>query len=302
MEMEYKDPSRRGRYIVVLGVVLAVLSGAAAFFLINQAQGAANTATLPKVSIVVATRDIPARKAIAPDDVTVREVPVDDTNAQAVYADPAKVVGLVPGVTILAGQPIYSNFLASQSQGGQFSIIGPGETISPTSEAWRAVSLTVPDDRAVGGLLRPGDAVDIFVTATVQVPASVVETGPYYPDKATKITYQNVTVLAKAGTFYVIKVSEAIGEEISHLQATGAGAFSLALRPPSDTRVVDASRMGETTNLIIQRYGLPIPEAYPAGKGIPTGPAPTPFPTPVPGPSGSPTAPTGPTSSQPPGS
>ena len=38
MEMEYKDPSRRGRWIVVIGVLLAVVAGGAAFFLINQAQ------------------------------------------------------------------------------------------------------------------------------------------------------------------------------------------------------------------------------------------------------------------------
>ena len=38
MEMEYKDPSRRGRWIVVIGVALAILAGGAAFFLINQAQ------------------------------------------------------------------------------------------------------------------------------------------------------------------------------------------------------------------------------------------------------------------------
>ena len=38
MEMEYKDPSKRGRWIVLLGVVLAVVAGGAAFFLINNAQ------------------------------------------------------------------------------------------------------------------------------------------------------------------------------------------------------------------------------------------------------------------------
>jgi len=38
MEMEYKDPSRRGRYIVIAGVILAAVAGGAAFFLINQAQ------------------------------------------------------------------------------------------------------------------------------------------------------------------------------------------------------------------------------------------------------------------------
>ena len=46
MEMEYKDPSRRGRWIVVIGVALAIVAGGAAFFLINQAQQEAGQAGL----------------------------------------------------------------------------------------------------------------------------------------------------------------------------------------------------------------------------------------------------------------
>ena len=76
-----------------------------------------------------------------------------------------------------------------------------------------------------------------------------------------------------------MKVPAAIAEEISHLQASGAAAFSLALRPPTDDRPVDASRLGETTNLIIQRYGLPIPSPFPAGRGRPADAAAEPSPT-----------------------
>jgi predicted Zn-dependent protease len=36
--MEYRDPSKRGRWIVIAGVVLALAAGGAAFYLINQAQ------------------------------------------------------------------------------------------------------------------------------------------------------------------------------------------------------------------------------------------------------------------------
>ena len=180
-------------------------------------------------------RSPPASRS-RPPDLAVREVPIDPTNAQGVFTDPTKVIGLVPGVTILEGQPVYANFLASQAQGGQFSILGPGETVGPDSEAWRAVSLTVPDDRAVGGLVRPGDTVDVFVTTTVSVPEDVAAAGKYYTDKSTKITYQDLVVLAKTPTFYVMKVPAALAEEISHLQASGAAAFSLALRPPTDDR------------------------------------------------------------------
>jgi Flp pilus assembly protein CpaB len=284
MEMEYRDPSRRGRWIVLLGVVLAVAAGGAAFFLINQAQQQAGQSGLQKVSVVVAARTIPARKPIEEGDVIVREVPIDPTNAQGIVSTTDKVIGRVLAVTVLQDQMVTTNLLASEATGGQFSILEPGETIGPDSEAWRAVSMTVPDDRAVGGLIQSGMTVDVFVSATINVPQDLLTEGRYYTDKSTKITYQNMVVLAKAGTFYIVKATVAVAEEISHLQASGNAAFSFALRPEADIRQVDASGLGKTTNELIAQYGLPVPENFPPSRG----PIPTPQPTPTPGPSASP--------------
>lgn len=296
MEMEYKDPSRRGRWIVIIGVVLAVAAGGAAFFLINQAQQQAGQAGLQKVAVVVAAQTIPARKIIESTDVTVREVPIDDTNAQGIASTPDKVIGRVPAVAILEGQMVLTNLLASSTEGGQFSVLGPEESFGEDSPDWRAVSMTVPDDRAVGGLLTPNQIVDVFVTASVNV-LTDSETGigkeGYYTDKSTKLSYQNMLILAKTGQFYVIKAPVDVAEEISHLQASGAASFSLALRPDVDTRDVDATALGTTTNEVIVRYGLPIPVAYPPASGK----APRPTPRPSPSPSVSPDASTAPTAS-----
>ena len=290
MEMEYKDPSKRGRWIVIIGVILAIAAGGAAFFLISQAQQQAGQAGLQKVAVVVAARTIPARKPIEADDVLVREIPLDPTNAQGIVSTPDKVIGRILAVPVLQDQMVLTNLLASEATGGQFSILAPGETVAPDSEAWRAVAITVPDDRAVGGLILPGMTVDVFVSATVNVPQDLLTAGKYYTDKSTKITYQNMLILAKSASFYIVKATLPVAEEITHLQASGNAAFSFALRPDADVRLLDASRLGETTNRIIAKYGLPIPEAFPPGNGpIPTPqPTPTPAPTPTPGASGSP--------------
>jgi Flp pilus assembly protein CpaB len=297
MEMEYKDPSKRGKFIVILGVVLALAAGGAAFFLINQAQQQAGQSGLKTVSVVVAARAIPARKPVEPDDVTVRQVPLDATNSDAIIVkQPDQVIGRVLAVSVFQDQIITQNMLASTATGGQFSILEPGETVAPNSEAWRAVSLTVPDDRAVGGLLQPGMTVDVFTSATVNVPQDLVVAGKFYTDKSTKITYQNMVILARAGTFYIVKATLGIAEEISHLQAAGNASFSMAMRPEADIRLVDASTLGETTNLLIAKYGFPVPENFPPSKGpIPTAqPTPTPLPSPSPGASGSPAPSTAP--------
>ncbi len=295
MEFEYVDTSRRrSKFVVLAGVILALVAGGAAFFLLTQARQQAGQGDLQKVPIVVAKVQIAARKPITEEDVMVREVPLDDTNSQGTFADASKVIGLIPTVAILGGQPVYANFLASTASGGQFSILEPGATVGPDSEAWRAISLTVPDDRAVGGLIRAGDVVDVFLTAPVTVPEDLALAGRYLSDKSTKITYQNIPILERATSYYVLKVPLAVAEEISHLQAVGTASFSLALRPIEDTRMADASKLGETSNLIIQRYGLPVPETWPAGKGplpstAPTSPSPSPLASGEPAASASPT-------------
>jgi Flp pilus assembly protein CpaB len=287
MEMEYRDPSKRGRWIVVIGIVLAIVAGGAAFYVINQAQQQAGQGALAKVAVVVATRPIPARKPVEPADVEVREIPLDATNSDAiVIKQPDQVIGRVLAVSAFQGQMLTQNMLASAVSGGQFSILDPGETITEASENWRAVSLTVPDDRAVGGLLQPGMTVDIITSATVNVTQHLLTEGTYYTDRSSKITYQNMVILARTSTYYVIKATLAVAEEISHLQASGTATFSLVMRPESDVRLVDASAFGATTNMLIGKYGLPVPEVFPPGNG----PIPTPFPTPTPAPSASPSA------------
>ena len=293
MEMEYRDPSKRGRWIVVIGVVLALAAGGAAFFLINQAQQQAGQGPLQTTDVVVAVRPIPARKPVEADDVTVRKIPVDDTNAPAIaITKPEDVVGRVLAVTVFQGQMLTTNMLASTTSGGQFSILEPGETVAPDSEAWRAVAMTVPDDRAVGGLIQAGMTVDVFMSAQVNVPQDLMDQGKYYTDKSTKITYQNMLVLAKSGTSYIMKATLAEAEEIIHLVATGNVQFSMVMRPEADVRFADASKLGETTNMIIERYGLPIPQNFPQGNLPVRTPAPTATPSTPPAPGGSP-APSG---------
>jgi hypothetical protein len=128
----------------------------------------------------------------------------------------------------------------------------------------------------------------------VSVPQSIAQAGRYTTDRSTKIVYQDVLILARKAQFYIVKAPIGMAEELAHLQAVGTATMSMVLRPDIDQRPVDATALGETTNRIIQKYGLPIPENYPAGNGpiatLPPLASPTPFPSapaPTPKPSGS---------------
>ena len=310
MEMEYRDPSKQGRWIVLLGVVLALAAGAAAFYLINSAQESAGQSGLKLTEAVVAKIDIPARKPLEATDLDVRtDIPLDGTNAAGIVKNPNDLIGRILAVDVKVGQLVTTNLLSSTTAGGQFSILGPDETVAPDSEAWRAISLTVTDDRAVGGMLGPGMTVDVFVTATVNVmqttelpeagSAAAPSFSNFYTDRSTKISYQDMVILARQGTFYIVKAPLIVAEEISHLQAAGNAQFSMALRPEQDTRVMDVSALGATTNRIIERYGLPIPENYPKVNAPIQSSPPIPAITPVPAPgeSGSPAESPGPSPS-----
>src|SRR6185295_1827741 len=137
MDTEFRDDRRRGRIIIGLGLILAVVAGGAAFYLVNQANQQAGQGDLQKVPIVVAVRAIPARQAIVAEDVAVREVPLDATNENGVVTDPTQVIGRIPAVTILQNQPVTQNMLASSQAGDEFSILGPDESVGPDSAAWR---------------------------------------------------------------------------------------------------------------------------------------------------------------------
>mgnify|MGYP003349719105 CR=1 FL=1 len=52
MEMEYHDTSRRSRLLIILGVVLAVTAGAAAFLLLSNGQGGQPQTSVQRVPVV----------------------------------------------------------------------------------------------------------------------------------------------------------------------------------------------------------------------------------------------------------
>ncbi len=267
MEMEYQDSPRRTRLILVVGAVLAVAAGLAAVWLLGSAgrSGGGTVIDVQRTVAVVAVRPIPARTAIAAGDVAVRQVPIGVNTAQGLLASVDLVIGRVATVPILQGQLVTVNLLASTASGATIAILGPTETVSPSSEAARALSLTVPADRAAAGFLEVGQAVDIIVTIAVTVPAALAAEGRYTSDLSTKVVYQNKVILARTGDQYIFRTTVGEAEEINQLLASSGGSFSLALRPDADVRIADATGLGETTAQIIAKYGLPIPETYPAG-------------------------------------
>src|SRR5687767_1878379 len=166
MEMEFKDRSRRRRFLIVVGVVLALVAGGAAFSL-SQGAGQAQ-AQVEMRTVLVAAREIPARTVLAASDLTLRELPKDGVVLEAM-TDPAQAIGQVTGVPIYLNQPITPNLLATGAIDAAFSILGPDEPVAADSPVWRAVSVMVPAERAVGGQLQTGQRVDLIASVQLDI-------------------------------------------------------------------------------------------------------------------------------------
>ena len=288
MEAEYLGERRRRRIIVIVGAVLAVVAAGATYWVATRPS--AGPVVQPKRDIVVAAADIPARTVIETAMLRVRSVD-DDPALDAVLDNPASIVGNLSAIDIAAGDPITASMFGSASGAG-LAILGPQETVSPDSPIWRAVSVLVPSDRAVAGLIGAGDHVDLIVTLSPQlfdrsgglpIQAPDTQTDPthvgpltlgYYSDMTTKVTWTNLAVLSvdSNASLYVLKVDEAQAEQIAHVQATGSS-FTMALRPAADTRDVDRTDFGQTTNEMIDEYGFPIPDMIEIPNEVPS-PAP----------------------------
>lgn len=264
MELEFTDRSRRRRLLMVIGLIMAILAGSTAFFLGNQKSTSAEPVATR--SVLVATDTIPARTVIQSSMLKNKQVPDDPTYTLAI-SDPAQVLGLVTAVTIYADQPITPNLIATTATGQGYSIISPTETISPYSPVWRAVSLMVPMDRAVGGTIQPGQRIDIIASVPVSVQVEdqngqFVEgttLDGYTSAESTKVTLTDVEVLQRTPEtdIYVLKVDLHQAEQLAVLQGS-ASSFSLALRPEGDNRVIDRAGYGQTINRVLEQYLFPL--------------------------------------------
>jgi len=268
MEMEFKDPVRRRRLIlIVFGVVLALAAGFGAFQLASNGNQQAQVIREP---VLVAVRDIPARTAITADDVVVRQVPIEDVLTQA-YKEPADVIGRLVSIPVYSDQQMTPNLFAATAAGADFSILEPDELVSDDSPYWRAVSVQVPTDRAVGGEVRSGMHIDLVVSVDIQILAvdpegnyQVIETATQeglQSGKATKITFSDIKVLkADPDTnMYILKVDLHQAEQLSHIIQEAPDSFTIVMRPDEDTRAVNTLEYGETTDRLVMRYLYPVP-------------------------------------------
>jgi len=148
-----------GSVLLVIATLLGVMTAAAAFGYLSRTtvdQADVATATERTRPVVVSLVEVDAGTRLTSDMVEVREVP-DVAILLGSAADPLEVVGRVTRYPLITGEQVTSNKLVLD---GQSSGSGLAFSVPP---GMRAAAVPVNEIRGSGGLIVPGDRVDVVV-------------------------------------------------------------------------------------------------------------------------------------------
>jgi pilus assembly protein CpaB len=177
---------------LVAGIVAAILVYTA---LSRSSESTSGSASAPAsmAPVVVAKQDIPARTKITASMVEVRQMPLDDASELA-FTDLSDTVGRVTRYPIATSEQVLSTKVVALE-----SAAVTGDSLSYViPEGRRAMAINVDEVVAVGGLVLPGDYVDVM--ASFDVTFRDGESDKTEDKYFTRLILQNIEVLAVAQT------------------------------------------------------------------------------------------------------
>lgn len=260
-------------------LVVAVALGIFAWMIARQPPPVAvSHVAAPTFAVVVAAHTLPAGQPIKADALDVKRIAQSPTGS---YADTTSVIGRVPLSDINAGQPVVDSALLE----GLAGRLEPGE---------RAIAVKVDELAGVGGRVRPGDWVDVFmllrrdgqdgeigrtqarlllskvrVLAYGRADLTVTDTGaqavaPASADAssgtaASRPAPQGVQNPPNAANDPLNAHTAVIAVPVDHVDALAladnAGRLLLALRNPADTQVADDAAFGPSGTVLVPVNG-----------------------------------------------
>ena len=206
----------------LLGAVLALIVGAGAYFYLQDGV-TSDASTVERVPVLVATRAIAHRDPLTAADVEVRRIPIEAVHPFAVK-DLGAIDGMFADATIRMGEQILSLDLTERPSGGGLAELIP--------DGYRAFAIGVSDAMAAGGLVKPGDRIDLIAVFREQQAGR----------NGSVSVVQNVEVLAVSR---VVLGGEEDEDENGNKNPTSISAtVTVALLPADAQRVALADEFG----------------------------------------------------------
>jgi Flp pilus assembly protein CpaB len=251
---------RRARLILIVGVALALVAGVGTFVYASGARSDVPEA-VPTVAVLVAAREIPAKTTLTAADVKVQDFNLDSKPAAAM-SSPDEALGKITIQSISVGEPILPTKFSDPKTPAfvvmPANLIGPDGAPLANSPNFRAMSITVADQNAVGGTVQPGDLVDMVFTLQFDPATKLQRPTPQQTvDFSSKIILERLPILARLASVYTIRVDSLTAERIAYLQSSG-GQIAFLLRAPKDERA--SGSIGATFRDIHGTFGIKIPE------------------------------------------
>lgn len=173
--------------------------------------------------VLVAARDLPAGTTLDASDIAVARVRVDDAIYQA--AVPAEQMSSVVGKAL--ADPLHAQQLLVRAQISNQPPLGTDQL---------AIAIGVSEETAVGGQLRPGDAVQVLLTTDEDTPAAqttvVLPRATIYDVGYGRDTVAINTDGSNRGSISWLTLIVTPAEAMQLGQAKWAGKLDVALLPP----------------------------------------------------------------------
>jgi len=259
---------RPGRALLLLALLFAVIAAVLVFVALNQndnkkdesAGGGATT------KVVVATHDIDARTTLKSDMLEVADVPTDSV-LKGAFSNADDLEGQVTRYPLVSGEQVIASQIGVLKEDEEgLSFVFP--------QGMRAFSIQVSEESSAGGLILPGDLVDVI---------AILDEGTVGIDKAVTLV-QGVEVLAVAqeaqepipaarstGTVTPSAVTGTLGDRPEDVKANpSARTVTLAVTQEQAQLLALVQAKGELA-LSLRSFGDKAPVAPPETDLIPYG-------------------------------
>jgi Flp pilus assembly protein CpaB len=206
-----------GRFLIIIGLLLAILAGAGVFLLGNFSGGGAIGGSATE-TVVVAAQTIPVRHQITDSDLTTTKVSGTLPNT---YAKSSDVRGLISEIQITKGVLITSDMLARDAG---LIPAGSAPAYLPLASGYVAMAIPTGEQQGVAGHITLGDYITVIASAALTVfsASGVQASGP--PKVVAKTVFTNVHVIGLGPAS--ANVQPATGTAAGGSQGTTAGLTS----------------------------------------------------------------------------
>lgn len=181
-------------WVIGIGLIAAAMAFWATQWYADEKVAAERARVIPKggfVEVLVAARDLSGGDRVTAETIAVRRVPADwvlPSSLRPSDFDAVNQQALSQSLT--AGHPLTTDHLRQRKVGGSPLDLEPG---------FRAISVPVDEVTSVGGLIQPGDRIDLWAAA---LPTATPQTGfvaisdVKQPERRAQILAENLRVLA----------------------------------------------------------------------------------------------------------